>query len=145
MEDDQTVNPALLAFALHCLGPGRDAQFIAGEIVAAVAWRAANGYAPVSLSPTEDVCLVAQFVRQESHAVLNPHPLSWDAKAHVSCGLLQQQCWRVEKRDTRTRIIMWLFDAAHGLRGMCGFGPAAVRMAAYRSAAARLAVLEAVK
>ena len=135
------MTPALIALALRCLGPGDDADVLAPAIVQAVESRARAGLAPVTESPTLDVCLVATFARHESGARVIPAPVSWDARAGRSCGALQQDCARITGWSLRHQAAAWLHDAASGgVAGICGSGEAAARIAATRLEEARAAL-----
>ena len=135
------MNPALLALAISCLGPGDDADVIAPAAVSAVESRARSGLAPVTGSPAEDLCLVATFIRHESGARIVPMPESHDARAGQSCSVLQQDCRRIVGWSLRHQIAAWLADAAQGgLPGICGTGPKADRVARERATEAHSAL-----
>jgi len=56
----------------------------------------------------EELSLVVTYMRYESGFQLNPKATSWDAKAHVSCGLLQEPCGFVEGHSVKEQVEYWL-------------------------------------
>lgn len=100
----------LLAFALSVLGPGPDAATIAPAIVRVIQWRADHGLPPVTESPTLDVALVAVYIRHESSVMLDPPPVSKDARDLTSCGALQLPCSYVAKHGIARQIQYWLVN-----------------------------------
>lgn len=69
---------------------------------------------------------------EESGFRLHPRPQSWDAHAGIARG--PWQLWRGGDGPLATQARAWLWLAQRGgLAGMCGYGPAAARIAFARA------------
>ena len=98
------MNTALLSLALRILGPCPDAKPIAEAIALAVD----RENAPVTTSRELDVALLAVYARHESSGELAPAPISWDARAGVSCGPWQMRCVLVSGKPASWQAALWL-------------------------------------
>ncbi len=98
------VSTALAKYAAHWLalralciavwaamGPGSGTPD-APEIAEAIATSVLEQDAPTLESLDADAAVLAVFARGESGLRRAPRPESWDAVAHVSCGVWQQRC-----------------------------------------------------
>lgn len=95
----------------------------------------AQAIANVADTPLEAAELVVWGIH-ESGLSEHPAPVSWDARAGVSCGFLQLRCSRSTTPEADARL--WLADVRmHGEASVCGSGRAAARIAAARVAEAR--------
>lgn len=56
----------------------------------------------------EEMSLVVTYMAYESAFQQHPKPMSWDAKAGVSCGLLQEPCAFVNGHSVKEQVEYWL-------------------------------------
>jgi hypothetical protein len=99
-----------------------DADPIADAIVAAVMADAGN--APALGSHALDAVTMALWSEHESHLQREPRPVSWDARALVSCGPWQIRCDLARSHSVGWQARYWLAYLHHGAR-VCPDSPAA--------------------
>jgi hypothetical protein len=99
-----------------------DAEIIADALVGASLQRADE--APALGSPALDLVAEAVWVEHESGIQREPHPESWDARARVSCGPLQEPCDFVRTHSLRDQASRWLQLLRWG-KSVCPESPAA--------------------
>lgn len=69
---------------------------------------------PVLGSHVEDLAAMAEWTRLESGVHADPRPFSWDARAGVSCGILQERCEYVRAHGLVDQAREWLRLAHRG-------------------------------
>lgn len=93
---------ALRVFAALGLHPSLEVSNVADAIATA---------AETDPHPFADPELVAgleaDYAARESHASTHPIAFSWDARAHVSCGVWQMACAFVEKHTVLEQAETW--------------------------------------
>lgn len=96
-----------------------------GEIIAnAIGESVAAEKTPTLSSFQEDTDAVSIFVYYESLIQTHPKPMSWDAKAGISCGILQEPC-KFVRVSTLKEQVDWWFDKFRLGRRICPQSPAA--------------------
>lgn len=89
------------------------ANKIAKAIVAAV-----EESGPVGEFGDEEgtIATISYYVLAESGVSETPYGFSWDAKTHVSCGILQEPCEFVHKHSLKAQLAWWIYSVrARGL------------------------------
>lgn len=137
-----TLTAIVLAVWTVLSGPrplSKDATDTADAIAQAVA---DDDRAPIGGSKEYEAALEAIYAFAESGAQRHPKPVSWDAKAGISCGMWQMPCQIVRNIDLWDQAKYWLYmmhtaiDACprHPGAMMCGSCRAGLprRMANYR-------------
>ena len=122
--------PDLVLALAVALGRGTPATDIAQAIAAGC--EAEARHAPVDV----DMCaaLVTTYMAHESGFQDAPSPVSWDARARVSCGVLQVPCrW---SRGPRYDVRLWLWMLRRSTLGSVDSSPlrAAARLVEARAA-----------
>jgi hypothetical protein len=76
------------------MSPGATKAFDANEIADSIATAVLEEESPVFGSLEEDAAITAVWAYRETGGALtrSPRPMSWDAKAGLSCGVWQQRC-----------------------------------------------------
>lgn len=80
---------------------------------------------PVTGSIEGDAALAAVYAEAESGVWQHPKPLSWDARAGVSCGVWQMPCAFVRSHTLREQAIHWL-QMMHAAVRACPAHPGAM-------------------
>lgn len=96
-----------------------EAEPVAAAIVSTIDADAQAGNTPVLRSHVEDGLMMAVYAYSESAVQTHPLAVSWDAKAHVSCGVFQQPCRFVERSSLRQQA-GWELAAFRTAKRMCG-------------------------
>ena len=110
----------------------------ANEIAESIATAVLEEPAPVFGSAEEDASVLAVFALGESGLYRTPRPQSWDARAGVSCGYLQEPCAFVRDRSVLEQTRYWL-DLARRGTVLCPENPVAPLSGGCHGAARRLA------
>jgi hypothetical protein len=122
----------------------REAPAVADAIVQTI--EADHGNSPVLRTREEDGLMMAVYAFAESGVQTHPVAVSWDAKAHVSCGVFQQPCRFVERSSLRQQA-GWELAAMRLGKRLCPAWPFAPLIggcgvpAARRQAQSRMRIL----
>jgi hypothetical protein len=111
-----------------------EAEPVAAAIVSTI--EADAGNTPVLRSHVEDGLMMAVYAFAESGVQTHPVAVSWDARAHVSCGLWQQPCRFVERSSLRQQA-GWELAAMRLGKRLCPAWPFAPLIGGCRVPAAR--------
>jgi hypothetical protein len=93
----------------HSYGKGLGREKIATALIEAVEECVSDGLLPTEFQDAQELLnTMAYYVAKESNVSEYPIAFSWDAKAGVSCGILQEPCAFVKTHSLKEQGIWWI-------------------------------------